>query len=86
MQRFGAVPVTGIPPHHAMYKADTGISVPTGQLRRHPLVDLHPVSSLYFTISTEKNLNSNPKNYIIKNLNSCPKENGLKISYNMDYF
>lgn len=40
--RFGAVPVPGIPPHHAMYKADTGIGVPASQLRRHPLVDLHP--------------------------------------------
>ncbi|TYJ47862.1 hypothetical protein E1A91_A01G021600v1 [Gossypium mustelinum] len=40
--RFGVVPVPGIPPHHAMYKADTGIGVPASQLRRHPLVDLHP--------------------------------------------
>ncbi|KAH1120462.1 hypothetical protein J1N35_003622 [Gossypium stocksii] len=40
--RFGAVQVPGIPPHHAMYKADTGIGVPASQLRRHPLVDLHP--------------------------------------------
>ncbi|KAE8662311.1 hypothetical protein F3Y22_tig00113548pilonHSYRG00089 [Hibiscus syriacus] len=39
---FGAIPVPGIPPHHAMYKADSGIGTPTGQSGRHPLVDFHP--------------------------------------------
>ncbi|GMJ05520.1 GBF's pro-rich region-interacting factor 1, ARABIDOPSIS GOLDEN2-LIKE 1, GOLDEN2-LIKE 1 [Hibiscus trionum] len=40
--RFGAVPVPGIPPNHAMYKADTGIGATAGQLGRHPLIDFHP--------------------------------------------
>ncbi|GMJ09889.1 GBF's pro-rich region-interacting factor 1, ARABIDOPSIS GOLDEN2-LIKE 1, GOLDEN2-LIKE 1 [Hibiscus trionum] len=40
--RFGAIPVPGIPPHHAMYKADTGIDTLAGQFDRHPLIDFHP--------------------------------------------
>ncbi|KAK8706518.1 hypothetical protein V6N13_050080 [Hibiscus sabdariffa] len=40
--RFGAIPVPGIPPHHAMYKADAGIGTIAGQLGHHPLIDFHP--------------------------------------------
>ncbi|KAE8706213.1 hypothetical protein F3Y22_tig00110403pilonHSYRG00206 [Hibiscus syriacus] len=39
---YGAVPVPGIPPHHAMYKSDTDIGAPAGQLGRHPRLDFHP--------------------------------------------
>ncbi|XWS39423.1 hypothetical protein CRYUN_Cryun18bG0053200 [Craigia yunnanensis] len=46
--RFAAPPVTGILPHHAMYKADPSIGVPTGQSDPHPLIDFHPVSSFQF--------------------------------------
>ncbi|XWS54136.1 hypothetical protein CRYUN_Cryun10bG0062900 [Craigia yunnanensis] len=40
--RFAAPPVPGIPPHHAMYKADPGIGVPAGQSGPHSLVEFHP--------------------------------------------
>ncbi|KAF2283261.1 hypothetical protein GH714_043613 [Hevea brasiliensis] len=42
--RFATPPVTGIP-HHAMYKVDPGMAVPTRQLASsgpHPLFDFHP--------------------------------------------
>ncbi|KAK6919639.1 SANT/Myb domain [Dillenia turbinata] len=41
--RFAPPPVPGIPPHHAMYKVDTGIGVPTGQPGlQAPNFDFHP--------------------------------------------
>ncbi|KAK1567876.1 hypothetical protein Q3G72_017697 [Acer saccharum] len=41
--RFPApTPVPGIPPHHAMYKVDPGIGVPTPQTGPNPLIDFHP--------------------------------------------
>ncbi|GLT86843.1 hypothetical protein SLE2022_049570 [Rubroshorea leprosula] len=42
--RFPAPPVPGFPPHHAMYKADPGIGIPTsGQSgSQSQLVDFHP--------------------------------------------
>ncbi|KAE8703078.1 hypothetical protein F3Y22_tig00110474pilonHSYRG00073 [Hibiscus syriacus] len=40
--RYGAVPVPGIPPRHAMYEADTGIGATAGQLGCHPRLDFHP--------------------------------------------
>ncbi|XWS68690.1 hypothetical protein CRYUN_Cryun04dG0112800 [Craigia yunnanensis] len=42
--RFAAPPVPGIPPHHAMYKADPDMCVLAGQSGPHPLIDFHPVS------------------------------------------
>lgn len=42
MQRFTSPPVPGIPPL-AMYKADPGIGVPTGQTGPNPVLDFHPV-------------------------------------------
>ncbi|KAG6661543.1 transcription activator GLK1-like isoform X1 [Carya illinoinensis] len=39
--RFASPPVPGIPPH-AMYKADLGIGVPTGQTGPNPVLDFHP--------------------------------------------
>lgn len=49
-QRFQTphVPVSGIPPPHAMYKIDSGIGVTTprtGQSCPQPPLDLHPVST-----------------------------------------
>ncbi|KAL5861017.1 hypothetical protein ACOSQ4_002313 [Xanthoceras sorbifolium] len=40
--RFSAPPVPGIPPHHAMYKVDPGIGVPTAQPGPKPLIDFQP--------------------------------------------
>ncbi|XVE66157.1 hypothetical protein DITRI_Ditri08aG0057800 [Diplodiscus trichospermus] len=42
--RFAAPPVTGIPSHHSMYKADPSIGIPSGQSSSgpHPVIDFHP--------------------------------------------
>lgn len=41
--RFPAPPVPGIPPSHAIYKADPGLGVPaTGQSTPQPIVDFQP--------------------------------------------
>ncbi|XP_044465671.1 transcription activator GLK1-like [Mangifera indica] len=41
--RFPAPPVPGIPPpHHAMYRLEPGIGVPTASSGPNPLVDFHP--------------------------------------------
>ncbi|XP_031255395.1 transcription activator GLK1 [Pistacia vera] len=40
---FPTLPVPGVPPsHHAMYKVDPGIGVPTAPSGPNPLVDFHP--------------------------------------------
>ncbi|KAK2663171.1 hypothetical protein Ddye_001745 [Dipteronia dyeriana] len=40
--RFPPAPVPGIPQHHAMYKVDPGIGVPTPQPGPNPPIDFHP--------------------------------------------
>lgn len=40
--RFPTPPVPGVPPHHAMYKVDPGIGVPTAQPGPNLLIDFHP--------------------------------------------
>ncbi|XP_027340413.1 transcription activator GLK1-like isoform X2 [Abrus precatorius] len=40
--RFGSPTVPGIPPHHAMYQVDPGISIPASQPPPRPLFDFHP--------------------------------------------